>query len=425
MYRLEEQYLRPKKAASLRKWHENHLEVREQLQVWRGENATILPLRKDPELQFGRGGVVDARKEYVELSGIPLRVWNSYPVENPEYRDQKVVYCGYMINQWGHFLIEGVCRLWYFLEQDPTIDKYIFFLDENEQREIKGNYREFLELLKIWDKVEFINKPITYREVLVPELALRCHSYYSPKLRELFDVVADNVVVDPSWKPLEKIYYSRSQFAKGIPFEFGFDMLDDFFARNGYTVLFPEKVPLSQMIFYIRNSKVVASLSGSLPHNMFFARNGQKVEIIERCTINDDNQVDVNRIRDLHVVPVDANIPIYTINFVGPFIMGYTPELERFAQDNGYQPPDAKYLTKKHYKKCFVGYMKAYKDLYRYNWFMYDWYDEFADYLIEAYQAGYAFFADYLDGKRPFLWHHYFELHYFKQFIKRLLKMQQ
>ena len=425
MYRLEEQYLRPKKAASLRKWHENHLEVREELQVWRGENATILPLRKDPELQFGRGGVVDAQKQYVELSGIPLRIWNCYPVENPEYRDQKVVYCGYMINQWGHFLIEGVCRLWYFLEQDPTIDKYIFFLDENEQREIKGNYREFLELLKIWDKVEFISKPITYREVLVPELALRCHTYYSPKLREMFDVVADNVVVDPSWKPLEKIYYSRSQFAKGIPFEFGFDMLDDFFARNGYTVLFPEKVPLSQMIFYIRNSKVVASLSGSLPHNMFFARNGQKVEIIERCTINDDNQVDVNRIRDLHVVPVDANIPIYTINFVGPFIMGYTPELERFARDNGYQPPDAKYLTKKHYKKCFVSYMKAYKDLYRYNWFMYDWYDEFADYLIEAYQAGYAFFADYLDGKRPFLWHHYFELHYFKQFIKRLLKMQQ
>ena len=112
MYRLEEQYLRPKKAASLRKWHENHLEVREELQVWRGENATILPLRKDPELQFGRGGVVDAQKQYVELSGIPLRIWNCYPVENPEYRDQKVVYGGDMINQWGHFLIEGVCRLW-------------------------------------------------------------------------------------------------------------------------------------------------------------------------------------------------------------------------------------------------------------------------------------------------------------------------
>ena len=424
MYNIDDRYLRPKKAAALKKWHENAFKVREDLTVWKGENATILPLRKDPELQFGRGGVVDTEGKYVELSGIEQRVWYGYPFENPEYRDQKVAYCGYMINHWGHFLIEGVCRLWYFLENDETIDKYIFFLDENEQREIKGNYREFLELLGIWDKVEFINKPITFREVLVPELALKSRTYYSPKFRKMFDLIADNVVIDPSWKPFEKIYYSRRNFAKGIPFEFGYDMLDEFFAQNGYTVLYPEKVPLSQMIFYIRNSKVVASLSGSLPHNMFFAENGHKLEILERCTINDDNQVDVNRIRELQVVPIDANIPIYPINFVGPFIMGYTPELQRFAEDNGYAAPNPKYLTEKYLKGCFINYMKAYKDLYRYNWFMYDWYDEFADTMIEAYKVGHSYFGDYLDGKKPFLWHHYFELHYFKQFVKRLLKMQ-
>ncbi|MEF2838090.1 MAG: glycosyltransferase 61 family protein [Oscillospiraceae bacterium] len=422
MYNLDLRYLRPKKAAALKRWHEGNLEVRETLEVWKGENATLLPVRKDSQLQFGRGGVVDKDGNYIDLSCIPQRVQYAYDFQNPEYRDQKVVYCGYMVNHWGHFLIEGVCRLWYFLEQDPTIDKYVFLLDENEEREIRGNYREFLQLLKIWDKLEFINKPTTFREVLVPELALKCHTYYCPKLREMFDVVADNVVVDPSWKTYDKIFYSRSQLAKGIPFEFGFDMLDSFFAQNGYTILYPEKVPLGEMIHYIRNSKVVASISGSLPHNMFFGRNGQKVEIIERCTINDDNQVDVNRIRELHVVPIDANIPVYPINFVGPFIMGYTPEMQRFAVDNGYTAPNAKYLSEKHYKKCFVRYMKAYKDLYRYNWFMYDWYDQFTDTMIEAFQAGHKYFGDYLDGKRPFLWHHYFELHYLKQFIKRLLK---
>ena len=34
MYRLDDQYLRPKKAAALRRWHEAKLEVRENLQVW-------------------------------------------------------------------------------------------------------------------------------------------------------------------------------------------------------------------------------------------------------------------------------------------------------------------------------------------------------------------------------------------------------
>jgi hypothetical protein len=65
MYRLDDQYLRPKKAAALRRWHEEKLEVRENLQVWQGNNATILPLRKDSRVQFGLGGVVDANGNYV------------------------------------------------------------------------------------------------------------------------------------------------------------------------------------------------------------------------------------------------------------------------------------------------------------------------------------------------------------------------
>ena len=424
MQRIDYQYLRPKKAEVLKKWVDAPIEVRENPEIWQGKNATILPLRRDPSfgLLFGKGGVVDCDGNYVELSSIPLRVQYSYPFENPEYRDEKVVYCGYLVNHWGHYLIEGVTRLWYFLENDATIDKYVFFLDENEEREIKGNYREFLELLKIWDKLEIINKPTTYREVIVPERGIVCLKSYSPKLLSVFDTVAENVIPDPSWETPEKIYYSRSRFQKGMQFEFGFAALDNFFEKNGYTILYPEKVPLSRMIHYIRNAKVVASLSGSLPHNMLFANQGQKVEIVERLVISDDNQTDVNRMRELDVTYIDANIPVYTIDFVGPFIMGYTPELQRFAEDHGYLPPDEQYLTKKHYKKCFVAYMKSYQDLYRYNWYMQDWYGPFADSQYEGFLAGHEFFGEYLDGSRPFRWHHYFEWHYFKQFIKRILK---
>lgn len=423
MQHIDYQYLRPKKAEALKKWCDFPVEVRNDPEVWRGSNATILPLRRDPSfgLLFGKGGVVTEQGKYLPLSCIPGRVQHAYPVEKPEYRDETVVYCGYLVNHWGHFLIEGVTRLWYFLENDPTVDKYVFFVDENEERQIKGNYREFLELLKIWDKLEIINKPTTYREVIVPELGIHMRTAYTPKLVKVFDTIADNVVPEPGWETPEKIYYSRSQFAKGIPFEFGFDSLDNFFAKNGYTILFPEKVPLGRMIHYIRNAKVVATLSGSLPHNMLFARNGQKVEIIERLVISDDNQTDVNRMRELDVVYVDANIPLYTIDFVGPFIMGYTPELQRFAADRGYLPPDPQYLTKKYLKNCFRNYMKAYIDLYNYNWFIDDWYGPFTESLREGFQAGREFFAVYLDRKEPYLWYHYFQLHYWKQFVKKLI----
>lgn len=422
MLSIDYSYLRPQKAEALKQWYDEPVQVRDAPQVWQGIHATILPLRQDPALLFGKGGVVDCHGEYVPLSAIPGRVEQAYPFEDPQYRDEKVVYCGYLVDHWGHFLIEGVTRLWYFLENDATIDKYVFFLDEGEEREIRGNYRVFLELLKIWDKLEIINRPTTYRQVLVPELGIHMRTAYTPKLLGVFDAVADNVTRDPGWDTPEKIYFSRSQFKKGMPFESGYDTLDNFFAKNGYTILYPERVPLDRMIHYIRNADVVASLSGSLPHNMLFARYGQKVEIVERLVISDDNQTDVNRMRQLKVTYIDASIPIYPVDFVGPLMMGYTEPLQRFAADRGYVPPDGRYLTRSHDRKCFVKYMKAYEDLYNYNWFMQDWYAPFAPSLYEGFQAGQAHFGEYLNRKRPYRWYHYFEFHYWKQFVKRILK---
>ena len=117
MQHIDDTYLRPKKAEALKKWCDAPIEVRSEPAVWQGSNATILPLRRNPSfgLLFGKGGVVDSQGQYVDLSAIPGRVQFAYPFENPEYKDEKVVYCGYLVNHWGHFLIEGVTRLWYFL----------------------------------------------------------------------------------------------------------------------------------------------------------------------------------------------------------------------------------------------------------------------------------------------------------------------
>lgn len=425
MYSVNYNYLRPEKAKILRKWCDAPLAACNEPEIWQGSHATILPLRRlqSDNLLFGRGGVVDADGNYVALSKIQGRVQGTYPFENAEYRDEKVVYCGYLVHHWGHFLIEGVTRLWYFLENDPTIDKYVFFLGENEKREITGNFREFLELLGIWGKLEIINRPTTYREVIVPELGIHVLQSYAPKQLKVYNTIAEHVVTDPSWETPKKIYFSRSQFKKAQQFEFGFDLLDNFFSKNGYTILYPETISLSRLIHYIRHAEVVATLSGTLSHNMLFAAQGQKLEIIERQVISDDDQSGINRMKELDVTYVDTNVPLYPIDCTGPYIMGYTPELQRFAQDHGYAAPDPAYLTEKHNKACFVKYMKAYIDVYNYNWFMADWYGPFADSLYEGYRAGHQYFADYLERRKPYRWYHYFQFHYWKQFIKRLLKI--
>jgi len=420
----EHPYLRPLKAKALQAAYEESFLMREELDVWIGQNATILPLKRVPgdDNLFGRGGVVDQEGNYIPLSGLEGSVCNPYPFSNSEYKDEKVVYCGYLVNHWGHFLVDAVSRLWYFLENDNTIDKYVFFLDENEEREIKGNYKEFFVLLKIWDKLELINKPTTYREVVLPEIAYRYRKFYSPKYLKIFDTISNNAPEKSEWENPTKIYFSRSQLSKASENEFGQEVFDEFFEKNGYTILYPEKVPLTRMVHYIRNAEVVASLSGSLPHNMSFGRNNQNLVIIERYVLNNDFQTNINRMKNLNVTYIDANIPIYTVNMAGPFIMGCTPYLDAFASDHDMQLPNKTFYSSKFRKACFKKYMHAYQDMYRYQWYMEDWYTSRADYLWEAYKDGYAIYADYLNGSKPFLLIHHFQFHYWKQFLKRILK---
>lgn len=421
---IDYRYLRPKKAAALRSWHEEPFHITEDLQVWSGKNATILPMRRvpgDPYL-FGRGGVVDASGNYVELSAIKDRVESGYPFENPAYVDKKVVFCGYFFTHWGHFLIETVARLWYFLENDSSIDSYVFFVNENSNQVPMGNYREFFQLFGIWDKLEFIDTPTAYREVVVPQVAFHFRDYYSSKYLRIFDTIAGNVQPQPDWDRPEKLFFTRSQFVKCLQYEFGHDALDDFFRKNGYTIISPEKLTLSQTIYYIRNAREVASVSGTLPHNLLFGNPGQKLVIVERGILNNDCQVNVNRMKHLNTTYIDANYALYTVAMIGPFMLGYTPLLERYAQDHGMQPPAECYRTDAYRNQNFCKYMAAYQDEYRYQWYMEDWFVEATDYLVEAYRDSFPYFEAYLKGNEPCLKEHRFQFHYFKQFIKKILR---
>ncbi len=424
MHMIDYRYLRPKKAAWLERMFRTPFPCREKLQVWQGENAVIFPRRIGNRAPYanGQGGVLDKDGSFVELSANPGRIGGVYPLETPEVREETVVFCGYLYQHWGHFLVESTARLWYFLKKDPAVDKYIFFLDENENRAIDGNFREFLELLGIWDKAEFITRPVRYRQVIVPEPAYLCMQYWSEEFISVFDAAARNVVPDPAWEMPETIFFTRSHFAKDSGYEFGMDALDHFFRKNGFAVLAPERMSLSQMIFTIRNAKTVATISGTLPHNMLFANPGQKLVILERLVINVDHQVCVDQMRGLDVVRIDANYPIYTIDTHGPYMVGCNHLLIRFAQENDLLPPDAYYTSDACRDKCFKQYMHAYQDNYRYRWHKESWYPEIADSLWEAYEDSYGYFKDFLDGNRPFLREHYFQIHYWKQFIKRILR---
>lgn len=417
-------YLRPRKAEYMRRREEAAFPKKE-VRFKILHDSTVLPLRKsgNGEMLFGLGGVLNSYGEYVESSGLKTRFGGAYPFIEPEKRAETVVFCGLFVKHWGHFLVEAVSRLWYFLEHDDGISKYVFVVEENATVNITGNYLRFFQLLGIADRLEFINKPVCFSTVIVPELGYARMTYYSDQFKKIFDTVCVNAIAcNPTIKKTDKIYFSRGHFQKAVGSEIGNDLLEHYFESNGFTILYPEELSLEEMICYIRNADICATPSGTLPHNFLFAQDNKKTIVVERTPLINEMQVDVDRIKDLDLTYIDGHWLICPgLSGGGPFCYGYTKEFRRFTKDCEYQQPNSVFLSEKYKKHILKNFLKVHRAFFAYDWGMESWTTMYAGAIVEAHDSTVQEFSDYIKGVKPFMLQHYFQIPYMKQMIKRII----
>ena len=423
----EKYFVRPKKEEKLK--YMAKLELKQIVpKVEFYSNAVILPLRRLPgdDLLFGRGGVVDEKGDYVELSSIPYRMKGKYEFDRVDYQDKKVVYCGYLLFHWGHFLTDFVSRLWYYLSNDSDdIDNYVFFLNDGEATvNCSGNFLQFFKLLGVDKKLLFICKPTKFKEVIIPQMSYVSLEYYSPAFLSIFDKIRDNVIVEDTFKQYDKIFLTRSGLNNISQNEFGLDKIDEFFVKNGYQLIYAEKTSLSYLIYLFNTSKEIAMVSGTLPHNMLFAKEGTNITIIERQVLINPNQIDFNKIKKLNFTYVDANYGIYPVyTGIGPYFLATNEYLKAFADS---KQMDTSFFVEPNYKKAFKKYIKQYFNKNHYKWLplALTFGDSDLEMLNEAYCEAYKHFGEYIDGTIPITKSEIFKKWILKLKIKiyRLLK---
>lgn len=221
----------------------------------------------------------------------------------------------------------------------------------------------------------------------------------------------------------KKIYFTRTKVKKAQKSDLGSEMLDDYFQKNGFEIISPETFSLVELICIIRNADVVASTGGSVCHNMLFAKEGQKLIILERAVLNNDYQIGINIAKKLITTYIDANLAIYSVEIgYGPFIIAFRGQLEKFTKDNNWVFPSSKYTSKRYLDKLYKRYMKQYKRNYSSRWILEDWMIPHIDYLREAYLDSEAFFHDFIYGIRPYRFIQFFQIRYIKNFIKRIIR---
>ncbi len=310
------------------------------------DNGVVLPrVEQGEQPRWGLGGVCDAKNAFVELSfydGGWATHGGRYDWQEEEYCDCEVLYFGYFFPHWGHFLVDQIGRLWYYLHAECPEKLKIAYLGDEEP---SGNYLQFFELLGIGrERLLHITKPTRFRRVYVPEYSCKSCVWYTHEYRSIFNAVAKTALKQSPFEVPPKVYFSRRSFGKAMDSEFGEEYLLQWLTANGYTAISPEKLSLADQISVWNRAQEIACLDGSIPLNLNFSGNPHLRLLVMHKTHLEHLNLELSLLmRPCQVTLLDAYYEPYkkypTSIGAGPFLLCISPDVLQYSKSCGMVMP--------------------------------------------------------------------------------------
>ena len=302
------------------------------------------------------GGVSDENYNFIEESarydvfGIErtkvLMCGKVYEEKYDDYIDEEVVFLGLLIGHWGHFILESIVRLWYFLDEKNKNKKACYIYE--------GCGEDFLYFFEWFglkkEQLIRIDKNTKFKKVIVPEVSSTHTNIYHKKYKETINKIKEKF---EAYK-YKKVYISRDKFvhpeygAKA----YGEKVIEKIFENNGYKVIYPEDTGDEEMIKIMKGAEYVAGLQGSAINNILFANDNINIILLFRSK-NTDKQSTVallDYLTNKNATCIDAYLisisyKSFYREFGQPYLIGMTEEIKNFFDDNNF-----KYNMKEVYK---------------------------------------------------------------------------
>lgn len=300
------------------------------LDVVKVDGGYVLPLEmSDTGVHESRqyGGVCDREFKFVEIS-LTKRVsppnfacefedWfvgakpglsrNEIP-----YVDEKVIFLGALPKHYGHFILEGLARLWLLLDERYADLKCVYISDGGEDR-----FNDFFRLFGLKpEKLEKVSEPIRYRSVVVPEQSIRLQDYYHAAYKQTIDRILANV------KPIEntRVYFSKKERKNDRAI--GEAAIERVLSHNGFSIYYPELLTVEQTLAVLKGANEFVATSGTNIHNTIFLTDQAKSVCLNRSEHFHPIQIMIDRMKDLRMVYVDVYLFRAGKNWsVGPFLL--------------------------------------------------------------------------------------------------------
>lgn len=279
---------------------------------------------------YDYGCVTDENYNVVDESclyrGEKIYCGKVYKKEVDEYIDKEVIYLGLQLGHFGHELLDGCSRLWFFNKNIDIKDYcYISEIDVDD-------YYSIFRLLGI-NKINLIrvNKNIQFKKVIVPHISDNLVQFYSDEFKETFYKIGHSI--KPSNK--KKIYLSRTQFSYKGSATIGERNIENIFKNNDFTIVYPETEKLETVISLMKGAEVVAGVSGSNMHNIIFARDNITQYNLMRSTDVNTVQILIDKMKNIKTYNIESFYEIIplTRHYSVPYFVYMTKYLELFFND--------------------------------------------------------------------------------------------
>jgi len=311
-------------------------------------NGRILPSRHsqgDKLLTYSfDGGVTDGGGRFVELSRLheaPCAIGGAYNIRCKRQRGT-VIFIGYLLNVWGHFLTDGLKKLWFLqtpegcelIKQGASV-AYVTLNNEQLSSQQAELYR--LAGLDSSDWLQ-VTEATQFDCVIVPKNSFVTFPNetrtFDSRFAQTIASIKRNALkeVGTNLKPIERIYFTRTRLAGHK--DTNEREVENFFRRLGYSIISPERLSVQQQIFLWANCTYAATTEGSIAHSAMFMQPTSHLVILRKaCYVNGYQQA-ANLLSGVKVTSLSANHSTRIskeMPWAGPFFLCITPELLQWS----------------------------------------------------------------------------------------------
>lgn len=363
-------WVRTEKRDAMSKAYRIGIPKKPKLKIESYDNAIISPYYLNAHSKVC-GGAFDQYKKPIHLSRINIVTPIGKQCNKYVYSDETAVYCGgcTCTPHWGHFLIDVVSRLWYVLsEYRETNVTYIILGTEGIDYELEGNFLEFLKLLGIEKKVRVLSKATKFKKVIIPEKSYdfnlsikenQMNHYYADEYLKVFDYVVKKATNSGNNYGTENKYRNIYLIRKEER-DAGIELINNLFENNGFELIDPVEISLTELIFKFHECRTIAYVSGTLQHNLMFASANVRAIAIERRAVVSPMQIDIDILKRVKVDYIDAHYSIIPDESYYYGLYGYTKELRKYMEDSKWNIPDSYFISKEYCETTIKEYMKKY-----------------------------------------------------------------